>query len=270
VCGQAGDNITVVDQLTGGLNGCYFSTLPFEQLLVNPGDSTQCSGPLFTDPCGSFAGNIDIVYFPASSPATPSTRDFLDTLGLGGINSIGGNFRVFVTDVQNLGTIAPEVFAGLVTVGGSFSVVDLSVPPAITSIGGLTSLVQVSLFSLSDIDEDFQHLSVSVNLPNLVLSELFLPSVVQNVRVGGLHGLGWESLHFVCEVLVIWKFLHFRTVEFHPKHHSSSEHVPSLSCFLVMPGKAPVGWMATGELPVNRLGIQCTRHGTIPFAPSGP
>jgi hypothetical protein len=141
----------VIDQLTGGLDGCYFSTLPFEQLVVNPGNARQCSGPLFSDPCGSFAGNIDIVYLPAASSLTPDTPEFLSALGLGGINAIGGNFRIFVTGLQGLGTIAPDVFASLIAVGGYFSVVDDAVPPAITSIGGLTSLVQVILSSLSDL-----------------------------------------------------------------------------------------------------------------------
>jgi hypothetical protein len=159
VCGKRDSNITVIDQLTGGLDGCYVSTLSFEQLLLDPGNVTQCTGPLFGETCGTFFGNIDIVYFPATSSLTPDTLEFLRTLGLADINAIGGNLRIFVTGLQGLGTIAPNLFTGLLGVAGNLSVADDAVPPAITSIGGLTSLVQVILSSLSDLMRPFNILT---------------------------------------------------------------------------------------------------------------
>jgi hypothetical protein len=143
VCGQQGDNITVIDTLTGTLDGCFYANVSYEQLVADPSQEMQCSGLLFGNPCGSFAGNLDIVIYPGGPSVIPSTRDYLSTLGLADVNLVGGNVRVIVTGLQGLGTIAPDVFTGLVAVEGSFSVVDDAVPPAITSIGGLTSLAQV-------------------------------------------------------------------------------------------------------------------------------
>eukprot|EP00884_Botryococcus_braunii_P012369 jgi/Botrbrau1/21132/Bobra.0061s0026.1 len=140
VCGSRGDYITIIDLLTVQQGGCYYARAPFTQL--GQSNPVQCTGNLFGGTnCGSYFGNIDIVYTQGSTTITPNTLAYLNTLGLGNVNFIGGDLRIIFVSVP--GPLSPAIFTNLQFVNGSFAVSDNSSPPIVRSIGGLTRLRQI-------------------------------------------------------------------------------------------------------------------------------
>eukprot|EP00884_Botryococcus_braunii_P012371 jgi/Botrbrau1/21134/Bobra.0061s0028.1 len=139
-CGAPGGYITVLDFLSTQSGGCQYALVPFTQ--VTQSNVVACTGNIFGGTtCGSYAGNIDIVYVPATQSLAPNTVAYLNTLGLGNINYIGGDLRVIVS--QLTGVLSPAMFPNLQYINGGFLVADDGTPPKIQSIGGLNKLQQV-------------------------------------------------------------------------------------------------------------------------------
>lgn len=136
-CGAAGETITVVDGLTGQPDGCRWAPKGYFE---SGGNFQACTGFIFNRQCGSYLGTIQIVYQPVTDGITPNTVEYLNTLGIGNINYIGGNF--FIDAANATGTLSPSVFGNLQFVGQTLLIQNCA---ALVHIGGLEKLQQVTL-----------------------------------------------------------------------------------------------------------------------------
>lgn len=139
VCGAAGEFITVVDDLTGQPDGCRWGPVNFD-LVDRP-----CTGPIFNQQCGSYLGSITILYFPATNDLVPrpNTEKYLDTLGIGNVNYIGG-LKIIAYGSKLSAAFSPTLFNNLRFVAGGLQINDIDKSNRLVRIGGLDKLQQVS------------------------------------------------------------------------------------------------------------------------------
>jgi hypothetical protein len=140
VCGDSSISISVYDLLDGT---CFW-------IGGAPGSgSTQfpCNQPPFGQACGSFGGSLYIVYAQGTGGRLePNTQAYLDTMGLGQINSV---YSLIITRVPSAwgGTIAPVFLSSLVQVTRDLFVRKGNDPDPtfpITAVPGLANIRQIA------------------------------------------------------------------------------------------------------------------------------